>query len=222
MARKAHITLIQEHCLTEALANTFKIRANKACRTLIVGPSDPEHGKASAGVGILCSDDIKPYPIPKPTEAYLDAVETGRCMILNFDLEKDTLPIAIMYGWTGGAKGTIAADRTNDLLDSLLEQMSLLPEGPKLIASDFNGTHDGIQHLHDMITKHGWIDVGATRRLCPQGVNQNTCHTNSDAKQSRIDLIPANCHAESALSNFKVDQEDLFLTHRPVGVELTV
>ena len=100
--------------------------------------------------------------------------------------------------------------------------MSLLPEGPKLIVGDFNGTHDSIQHLHDMTTKHGWIDVGATRRLCPQGVHQNTCHSNADAKQSRIDLILANCHAESALSNFKVDQEDLFLTHRPVGVELTV
>ena len=42
------------------------------------------------------------------------------------------------------------------------------------------------------------------------------------AKQRRTDLILANCHAESALSNFKVDQEDHFLTHRPVGVELTV
>ena len=135
---------------------------------------DPEHGKASAGVGLICSDELKLYPIPKPTDAYLDVVETGQCMSLNFDLEKDTLPIAILYGWTGGTKGTIAADRTNDLLDTVLKQMSLLPEGPKLIAGDCNGTQDSIQHMHDMITKHGWIDDGATQRLCPQGVNQNT------------------------------------------------
>ena len=143
-------------------------------------------------------------------------------MILNFDLEKDTLPIGIIYGWTGGTKGTVAADRTNDLLDIMLEQMALLPEGPKIIAGDFNGTHDSIQHLNDMTTKHGWTDAGATRRLCPHGPWQNTCHANAGAKQSRIDLILANCHAESALSNFKVDHEDPFLTHRPVGVELTV
>ena len=125
MARKAHITFIQEHCLSESLAKTLKLAAKKAGKTLIVGPMDPEHGKASAGVGLICSDELKPYPIPKPTDAYHDAVETGRCMILNFDPEKDTLPIAILYGWTGCAKGTIAADRTNDLLDIFLEQMSL-------------------------------------------------------------------------------------------------
>ena len=121
MARKAHITLIHEHCLSEAQANTLKHAARKARKTLIVGPLDPEHGEASAGVGLLCSDDFKPYPIPKPTEAYRDAVETGRCIILNFDLEKSTLPIAIFYGWTGGAKGSIAAQRTTDLLDIVLE-----------------------------------------------------------------------------------------------------
>ena len=128
-------------------------RAKQAGKTLIAGPLDPEHGKASAGVGILCSDELKPYPIPKPTDAYRDAFETGRCMILNFDLEKDTHPIGIVYGWTGGAKGTIAADRTNDLLDIMLEQMELLPEGPKIIAGDFNGTHESIQHLNSMTTK---------------------------------------------------------------------
>ena len=73
-----------------------------------------------------------------------------------------------------------------------------------------------------MTTKHGWIDVGATRRLCPQGACLNTCHANAGVKQSRIDLILANGHAESALSNFQVDQSDQFLTHRPVGVDLNV
>ena len=182
MARKAHITLIQEHCLSDSLAKTLKLTAKKAGKTLIVGPMDPEHGKASVGVGLICSDDLKPHPIPKPTDFYLDAVETGRCMILNFDLEKDTLPIAMIYGWIGGTKGTIAADRTNDPPDIVLEQMSLLPEGPKLIAGDLNGTQDSIQNMHDTITKHAWIDAGATKRLCPQGVNRNTCQTKADAK----------------------------------------
>ena len=50
----------------------------------------------------------------------------------------------------------------------------------------------------------------------------NTCHANAGVKQSRIDLVLANCHAESALSNFQVDQGDQFLTHRPVGVDLNV
>ena len=38
IARTAHITLIQEHCLTEALAKTFALRAKQAGKTLIVGP----------------------------------------------------------------------------------------------------------------------------------------------------------------------------------------
>ena len=50
----------------------------------------------------------------------------------------------------------------------------------------------------------------------------NPCHANAGVKQSRIDLILANGHAESALSNFQVDQSDQFLTHKPVGVDLNV
>ena len=62
------------------------------------GPLDPEHGRTSPGVGILCINGLVPYQVPKPTQDYFDAYETGRCAICCFDLGAHTLTVAVVYG----------------------------------------------------------------------------------------------------------------------------
>ena len=44
-----------------------------------------------------------------------------------------------MYGWTGGIKGSKAADRTNDLLAIAANEFELQEPGPKMLVGDLNG-----------------------------------------------------------------------------------
>ena len=59
-----HVASIQEHCLTPAQIKFFKREAKQNGNIFEGGPLDPEHGRVSAGVGILCMERIAVYPIP--------------------------------------------------------------------------------------------------------------------------------------------------------------
>ena len=46
-----------------------------------------------------------PFPIPKPSKDYLDALETGKMLhLVCVDLGGHTLTIAVIYGWAGAEK----------------------------------------------------------------------------------------------------------------------
>ena len=64
------------------------------------GPTDPEQGKAAAGVGFLSLEGLNLYPVAKPIKDYCDAEATGRCKIVCFDMAGVTCVIAVIYGWT--------------------------------------------------------------------------------------------------------------------------
>ena len=114
----------------------------------------------------------------------------------------------------------MAADRTNDLITIVQEQFSQLPEGPKLIAADLNGDTQNFGALSEMLLKQGWVDAGMDPKACKQGVGMPTCHTNGEAKESRIDFIFLNPQLAPALEDCMVDMEDLIKTHRPLIVKL--
>ena len=77
LARTAHFRAIQEACLNEAQIVAMKTAANLGGKAYIGGPTDPEQGKAAAGVGALFHEDIAAYEVTKPIEDYLDAVKSG-------------------------------------------------------------------------------------------------------------------------------------------------
>ena len=110
---------------------------------------------ACGGVGILAKDTLVPYSIPPPTKDYLDAYETGRCAIYCLDLGGCTLVCGVIYGWTGGTNGSIAADRTDDIFTIMLDQFKLLPHGPKLIAGGINGNTGNFPTVIEMLEELG-------------------------------------------------------------------
>ena len=116
IARTAHFQAVQEACLNEAQTAQMKAAANRRGKSYIGGPTDPEQGKAAAGVGFLFHKDLAAYEVTNPIEDYLDVVNTGRCKIVCFDMAGVTCAIALIYGWTGAKKGSVEAARTDDLL----------------------------------------------------------------------------------------------------------
>ena len=60
LARKAHFQAIQEACLNEAQVAAMKTAASLGGKTYIGGPTDPEQGKAVAGVGLSSTKTLAP------------------------------------------------------------------------------------------------------------------------------------------------------------------
>ena len=116
MKRKAHIAAFQEPCMTANMLRAAQAEARRHNKTMESGLPDPEHDRTSGGVGIFAKNPLTPMPIWHPSKADEDAVATERCAIYNFDLDGNTLVIAIIYGWTGGEKGNEAVAKTDNLL----------------------------------------------------------------------------------------------------------
>ena len=99
---KAHLQFVQESCLTKGLLATFEKEAKEVGKSVIGSPLDPEHSKAAAGVAAVAVVGLAPYPVPEPTDDYLDAEATGRCKIVCTDIGGCTLAVAhIMDGLEG-------------------------------------------------------------------------------------------------------------------------
>ena len=94
----------------------MQIEAKARGKSYIGGPTDPEQGKAAAGVGALSLQGLNVYEVQNPTEDYRDAVKSGRCIMVCFDAGGTAIVCAIVYGWAGAKKGNDLAARTDDIL----------------------------------------------------------------------------------------------------------
>ena len=77
MKRKAHITAVQEHSMTEAESKKYVAEASKVGLHALMGPKDPEHTRKSGGVGIQCR---KPFRPSAPGRTATGCISwSGRC-----------------------------------------------------------------------------------------------------------------------------------------------
>ena len=81
LKRKSHIQCMSETCLTKAQRETLQKEARSIGKAFQGGPTDPEQGKAAAGVGFLSLEGLNLYPVAKPIKDYCDAEATGRCRL---------------------------------------------------------------------------------------------------------------------------------------------
>ena len=160
------------------------------------GPTDPELGKAAAGVGTISPKGINFYPLTNPTKDYLDAEASGRCMILCADLGGCTLTCANLYGWTGGTVGSKEAARTDDLITIVRMQFSKMPAGPKIICGDLNGSREAFPTIGEMIAEEGWTDIGNDPMKCKGRPGQFTCQANAGS-HDRLLLHQRQAHTGS-------------------------
>ena len=220
VARKAKILAVQEHSVDGKDAADFKQLAKGEGWDTTLGPVDPEFGRKAAGVGFCTQKGMMQLPIKPMTDDYDDAVRTGRLLIQQWELEECTLQIGNGYGWTGGVKGSKAADRTNDLFVIAVNELDLQEPGPKMLVGDFNGELEDLPIIQHLLKEKGWIDVGSHAQLCDGQPNEPTCKANADAKANRRDFILVNDILYDAVKGFRVMKDDLFPTHCPVQVSL--
>jgi hypothetical protein len=220
--RNSHVTGFQEHGATGNALLAAILAAKERGWAMALGPVDPELARNTAGVGIQTKAPLMPLPHKACTKAFEDAVATGRAAIHVLDTDGIMLMIAIVYGWTGGTKGSIACQRTDDLMAIIKEEFEACPCGPKLIMGDINGDLADFPTISEMLRKDGWADLGSLSHLCEDGPLQPTCHARATARATRRDYILANDLALPAVTGHRVDATDEFPTHQPVQIRMDI
>lgn len=82
-----------------------------------------------------------------------DAVEIGRVEAYRTDLSGTNALCTVVYGWTGGTKGSDDAARIDELFIRVRSDMQLQPTGVKLITGGFNADTADLPALPYMITE---------------------------------------------------------------------
>ena len=117
--------------------------------TCTFGPTDPEHGRKSGGVGINCRTPLRPIVMQPITDDFRDAMKTGRCMAYILDITGANVTIVNLYGWSGAHQNQIAAARTDDLLAFGRNELAVQPRGHQLICGDLNGETEDFSQPHE-------------------------------------------------------------------------
>lgn len=65
----------------------------------------------------------------------------------------------------GGGKGSAPAQRIEDLIANVREELELHPNGAKRIGGDLHVNPDAFHNLLHMLVEEGWTAVGAVQHL---------------------------------------------------------
>ena len=100
---------------------------------------------------------------PQPRSKTFELINgKGRVQLYALDLSADTYVLVYnLYGWTNAAKDKNAANRTNDMLEAIIDDMEKQPPGPTLVLGDLNGDVGNFKILQEVVKDGTLIDVGA-------------------------------------------------------------
>ena len=101
-------------------------------------------------------------------------------------------------------------------------QFEALPQGPKLIAGDLDGTPEAFQTIGTLTIENGWADVGMASNPCGGAPGQTACRSKDTAKESRVDYFFATEWLFPAIATCRVDNCGDYPTHRPLIIEANV
>ena len=171
---------------------------------------DNEKSCNNAGIGIIQRGNTH---IIKPNAAHknLDKIRgKGRMELYGIQLQnKGVALVYSLYGWTTGETNNITAQRTNDLIQIILQDMNAKPRGPKFILGDFNATPDRLHALRDAIEDQTLFDIGADSMKYGTPNCMPTCQANSKSNKTRRDFIFANYLGKDCVTNFQVCQTQI-------------
>ena len=125
----------------------------------VIGPSNKDTKKPSAGVGCISKEDKAKLVITEHiTEAFKNAYEMGRVEKYLLDLGWDRMvQVFNIYGQSGAGKEDIAV--TEAIIEAVREERDQEPHLPTLIVGDVNADPSKLRNLKDLVAE-GWVDLG--------------------------------------------------------------
>ena len=128
--RECHATFFQEHLVPVALAGKWHTVFKDADMMTLLGPTDPEHNKHSAGVGAACEEPHFLVKLAAKSDLFKAAQTLGRLDAYTMEFHNMSVMFFVIFGWTGGHTDREAAQRTDGLFGAIEEEITLHPRCP--------------------------------------------------------------------------------------------
>lgn len=133
-----HIVCFQEHGLRKTGLGGFKAETAQYGWEVVLGPTDPDHRRPSAGVGIATRIPMATVQLIPKTKDHDHVVKAGRLNASENGIFAKRMTTAIIYGWTGGQKDNAATERTDDLCRILPAELKQHRDGPVMTNGNVN------------------------------------------------------------------------------------
>ena len=143
-----------------------------------------------------------PPIVPKPkSKAFAQLNGKGRVQLYALQACTEvTILVYNLYGWTNANTDKAAAKRTGALLQAILDDMAMQPQGPAMIVGDLNGDTHTFPILQQALGNHLLIDVGAQASQWGQQDSDYTCSAPGTNAPTRRDYVFATPEAYGGVS----------------------
>eukprot|EP00973_Karenia_brevis_P083643 11604614-Karenia_brevis.AAC.1 len=120
---------------------------------------DPEL-RNTGGVGVIARK-TRCYGVTPLTDDMRDLIKMGRANMTSIPIPQTILLVTNVYGWTNGHLSGLAADRTDDMMSIIFNELHAQPQCPVLIIGDLNATTQDLPTLHKKLQDGDYVDLGA-------------------------------------------------------------
>ena len=173
------------------------------------------------GVGAVGCDTAAPIHVAPVAATYAAACAPGRTApyVVDFDL---TTPVSfyVVYAWSGATARPDLRDKSENLLQAIVDAIGLHPERPTAIVGDYNIDLDRLEPARRLMQESHWADVGHHAHLWGQPRDDYTCMTGNAARGTRRDFFLVNPELFGRICNFRVLHDQEFPTHAVLQLQL--
>ena len=190
--------------------------------TGILSELDPELKHLTGGVGGMVRDPCRIFTMPPISSKLQSLIHNGRLGLYGCDIGGSQHAVVfVCYGWTGGHQDDWAANRTDGLMEVILDEVQLRsPSQPILLVGDFNCTPDRLPHLQALINDFSFVDFGAKASFWGGQDNQDTCFSHNTTAGSRSDFVLCNAAMVPFVHRFEVQKDEAFPVHHVLRLSL--
>ena len=86
-----------------------------------------------------------------------------------------SIMIGIFYGETGGHEKEVAAQKTDEIIETLVNEVQGHGKIAKCIMGDLNADPEDIPIIEHLMREEGWTDCGAVAEIWGGKSNEPTC-----------------------------------------------
>ena len=190
----------------------------------IMSGLDPELKHQTGGVGGMVRSPFRIFTMPPISPKLQSLIHNGRIGLYGCDIGGCQHAIVfVVYGWTGGHQDDWAANRTDGLIECILDEVQFRPPTqPILLVGDLNCTPDRLPHLQGLISDFSFVDLGAKASVWGGYDCETTCIAPNATAGSRSDFMLCNPAMVPLVQNFKVLGDDAFPVHKVLRLSISV
>ena len=165
---------VQETSLTKsAVAAAYHDIRPYSLKSLLTH-SDPELQHATGGMGCFFKPNLRAHKLVPHTPQMASIMNNGRIQYVGIPTSTGTqLSVINLYGWSGSHGNPELLERTSDMIEAVIHEVSYIDTSPFMICGDLNCDLEDVASLVHAIDSGFLVNLGTCAHL---GEHRKTCY----------------------------------------------